>query len=100
MTLLRHALGLTRLPSRATQVAAAFDDYMTTNQQYSGDQLLFLRTVRSVLVQAAERGQPLRLSRADLDRPPFTRLGRGAAARLFSPAQLEGLLGFVEQLTA
>jgi len=98
--LIRHALGLIRVQSRSEQIAAAFDGYLAGHQQYGGDQMLFLRTVRSVLVQAAERGQPLRLDPADFDQPPFTRLGRGAAVRLFTPPQLADLLIFIQELAA
>jgi type I restriction enzyme R subunit len=96
----RHVLGLVRLRSRAEEIGEAFDYFLTSHQDYSADQILFLRTVRTVLVHEAERTQEVRLSYDDLFEPPFDRFGRNAVERLFTRDQVNELLGFVEQLAA
>lgn len=96
----RHTLDLARFESPAVRIGAAFDEFLAAQPGYSADKILFIRTIRTVLVRAAERaGVPL-LTRTDLFAPPFTRFGRNAAARLFTPDQLDELLGFVKKVAA
>lgn len=96
----RHALNLSQLKPRSEEIAEVFDKFIADHQQYSADQILFLRVVRSVLVHEAELDHTLHLTYNDLFEPPFTSFGYNAVDRLFAKEQLEELLGLVEQLVA
>ncbi len=98
--LIRLAIGLIHLKSRAESIGEAFDHFIASHQEYNADQILFIRTIRTVLVQEAEWAQKVNLTYNDLFEPPFTSLSRNAAERLFTKQQIDDLLGFIEQLAA
>jgi type I restriction enzyme, R subunit len=100
LDLIRLAIGMIRLQTRAEVVGETFDRFIANHQDYSADQILFLRTIRTVLVQEAERTQKVHLTYNDLFEPPFTTFGRNAVERLFTREQIDEVLGLVEQLAA
>ena len=100
LDLIRLAIGMIRLQTRVEAVGEAFDRFIAEHQDYGADQILFLRTLRTVLVQEADRTQKIRLTYNDLFEPPFTTFGRNAVERLFTGEQIDELLGLIGQLAA
>ena len=98
--LIQLAIGLIHLKSRAELIGEAFDRFIVSHHEYSANQILFIRSVRTVLVQEAERARKIDLTYNNLFEPPFTSFGRDAAERLFTKQQIDELLGFIEQLAA
>lgn len=90
--LLRATLGLGRLPSREESITAAFAEFIGDRPQLSPRQIHFLRAIR----EAALRRD--RLTAADLEQPPFIRIG--SARRLFLDAELDEILAFANALAA
>lgn len=86
-------LDLNALPDYESVVTQAFDDYIASNN-YTGDQIRFMRAVQEVLLTKQV------LSEADLYEPPLTSFGRNAVERFFPREQIENLLAFANGLTA
>lgn len=82
--LLRHLLGLGRLPGRAERVRSAFDEFAQNHPRLTSTQLAFLRMLRT----AALRQSPVTVN--DLEQPPYSQIGM--AHQLFSSDELETLL--------
>src|SRR5438876_830900 len=90
---LKHVLALDTLPDYETVVQSAFEKHIAKHR-YGGDQISFLRAVRSVFLSKRA------LQAADLYEPPLTQFGRNAADRLFTPAEIEQLITLTDQLAA
>src|SRR5207244_3089054 len=75
LDLIRLAIGMIRLQTRAEAVGEAFDHFIAKHQEYSAHQILFLRTLRTILIQEMERTQNIHLTYNDLFEPPFTTFG-------------------------
>jgi len=90
---LKYVLGLDTLPDYETVVQSAFEKYIA-EYRYSGDQISFLRAVRSVFLSKRA------LQTADLYEPPLTQFGRNAVDRLFRPAEIEQLIALTDKLAA
>jgi type I restriction enzyme R subunit len=89
---LRHLLGLDGLPDYREIVERQFDDYLARHT-FNGDQVLFLRTVRTVLARQRH------LTLSDMYFAPFTSFGQDAVHRLFAPAEIEQIMQFTERLS-
>ena len=74
-------------------VQSAFEKHIAEHR-YGGDQISFLRAVRSVFLSKRT------LQAADLYEPPLTQFGRNAADRLFRPDEIEQLIALTDQLAA
>lgn len=94
LQLMRHVLGIEQLESWPTLVSREFDQFITDHSNYSALQLRFLQTLRTFVLQ---RGS---IARADLIDPPFTQLHPQGVRGVFTPAQVEEILGFTERLAA
>ena len=90
---LKHVLALDTLPDYDTVVQSAFEKHIAEHR-YGGDQISFLRAVRSVFLSKRT------LQAADLYEPPLTQFGRNAADRLFRPNEIEQLIALTDQLAA
>lgn len=90
---LKHVLALDTLPDYETVVQSAFEKHIAEHR-YGGDQISFLRAVRSVFLSKRT------LQAADLYEPPLTQFGRNAADRLFRPDEIEQLIALTDQLAA
>ncbi|HEX2913523.1 MAG TPA: DEAD/DEAH box helicase family protein [Chloroflexia bacterium] len=88
--LLRHALGLQHLAGREERIKESFDEFLAAHPHFSAVQINFVRAVRSAVLREAH------LSEADLERPPFSRVG--PVRRLFSSGELAELLDFANRL--
>ncbi len=90
--ILRHILGLSHLPSREESICRAFDQWIAEHPGLNATQLMFLRTVRQMVLNHA------RLTTRTLEQAPFSRIGD--AHRLFSDKELEEILSFANQYAA
>jgi len=90
---LKYVLGLDTLPDYETVVQSAFEKHIVEHR-YGGDQISFLRAVRSVFLSKRA------LQTADLYQPPLTQFGRNAVDRLFRPDEIEQLIALTDQLAA
>lgn len=93
LAFLRAALGIEDVPDYADVLKRQFNVFVQQHP-YNSDQILFLRTVESVLLQHR------RLNRADLYEAPFTNWGNDAVERLFTPREVDEVLEFAERLSA
>ena len=93
LAFLRAVLGIDDVPEYAEVVKRQFGAFIQQHP-YNSDQILFLRTVESVLLQHR------RLERPDLYEPPFTNWGNDAVERLFTPREVDEVLEFAGRLAA
>lgn len=93
LAFLRALLGLDHVPEYDEIVKRQFEAFVSQHN-YSGDQIYFLRTVQSVLLQRR------RVQRPDLYEPPFTNWGNDAVERLFNPREVDEVLEFADKLAA
>jgi len=61
-------LGLYEFPNFEQECASAFDGFINEHEEYSADQVLFVRTVKNTI---SKKGQ---MERSDLSEPPFDRI--------------------------
>lgn len=85
----RHILGLSQLVSREAEINAAFERFIAAHPQFSARQILFLRTVRSQVIERT------RLSAQELERPPFSNIGR--VRQLFGADEIEEIVTFANR---
>lgn len=93
LAFLRALLGLDNLPDYGDVVERQFQAFVAQHA-YNADQILFLRTVQSVLLQRRK------LEPADLYEAPFTNWGNDAVERLFTPREVDEVLEFAGRLAA
>ena len=88
--LMRHILGVARLPSQEETIKLAFDRFIAEHGYMSASQINFLRAVRASALRRR------RLSREHLLKPPLSRLG--AADNLFTPNEVDEIIDFANRL--
>ncbi len=92
--LLRHVLGLERLPSWPEVVTAAFDEFIAAHTTLTELQIRFLQVLRTFLIQNR------RLERRDLVDAPFTQLHPRGIRGVFRGDDLQAVLALAEDLVA
>ncbi|MEZ4321143.1 MAG: DEAD/DEAH box helicase family protein [Myxococcota bacterium] len=92
--LLRHVLGLERLPAWPEAVTAAFDGFIADHTTLTELQIRFLQTLRTFLLQNR------RLERKDLLDAPFTQLHPRGIRGVFRGGELQEVLALAEGLVA
>jgi len=65
---IKYILGLYEFPNFEQECASAFDGFINEHEEYSADQVLFVRTVKNTI---SKKGQ---MERSDLSAPPFDRI--------------------------
>ena len=88
----RHVLGLSRLTRREDDVRAAFDDFLAAHAHFTATQIIFLRALRAAVLRQQ------RITAADLERPPFSRIGQ--LHQLFNQDEVAEILDFANRLAA
>jgi type I restriction enzyme, R subunit len=91
---IRHILGLEMLESWTETVTRAFDDFIAGHTTLSFQQVRFLRTLRTFILQTG------RLSKKDLIGAPFTQIHPKGIRGLFQPGEIEEILRLAERLVA
>jgi type I restriction enzyme R subunit len=94
VALLRHVLGLERLPSWQESITAAFDDFVARHTTLTELQLRFLATLRTFLLQNR------RLERRHLLDAPFTQVHPKGIRGVFSGPELDEVIALAEGLVA
>ncbi len=92
--LLRHVLGMERLPSWPEAVTAAFDDFIAQHGTMTELQIRFLQTLRTFLLQNRA------VERRNLLEAPFTQLHPRGVRGVFSGSMLDEVLALAEGLVA
>ncbi len=94
VSLLRHVLGVEPLERWSTMVARRFEEYISEHTTYTALQIRFLQTLRTFVLQ---RGK---VERRDLVESPFTQLHPQGIRGVFSPPDIEAILGLTGGLAA
>lgn len=92
--LLRHVLGLERIPAWPEAVTAAIDDFIARHDPMTDLQIRFLQTLRTFLLQNRH------IDREDLVSAPFTQLHPKGIRGVFQGAELAEILALTEGLVA
>lgn len=92
LRLIRHVLGLEHVPSWEETVTERFDEFIASHTNLTSRQILFLRTLRTFILQRRV------LEKRDLVDEPFTRLHPSGVQGLFTDAEIEEILEFARQL--
>lgn len=90
--LLRHVLGLEHVPSWEETVTARFDAFIAAHTQLTSRQILFLRTLRTFILQTRT------VKKGDLVEEPFTRLHPKGIQGLFGEHEIEEILAVTRDL--
>ena len=91
---MRHLLELEELPNYESIVVKRFDEFIAEHH-YSGDQILFLRTVQSEFVKKNK------IEMVDLyDLPSIKTFGNAAVDRLFTETDKAKILRFTDRIAA
>jgi type I restriction enzyme, R subunit len=91
---MRHLLDLEELPNYETVVVKEFDAFITEHH-YTGDQILFLRTLQTEFLKKNK------IEMADLyDLPSIATFGNNAVDRLFTETDKAKILRFTEKIAA
>ncbi|MBI2342969.1 MAG: DEAD/DEAH box helicase family protein [Deltaproteobacteria bacterium] len=89
---IRHMLGLEKLKTRTEAVTQAFDTFIAKHNDLTGNQIQFLQVLRTFIL---ERGK---LQKPDLIHRPFTNLHPQGIRGLFTPSQVNEIIGFVKEI--
>jgi len=92
LQLIRHILGLERVASWEETVTQRFDAFIAVHTDLSSRQILFLRTLRTFILQRRS------LERRDLVDEPFTHLHPSGIQGLFTDAEIEEILRLAREL--
>ena len=94
LQLIRHVLGLEHVASWEETVSERFDAFIAAHTDLSSRQILFLRTLRTFILQRRH------LEKRDLVDEPFTRLHPNGIQGLFTDAEIEEILGLAHELVS
>jgi type I restriction enzyme R subunit len=92
LQLIRHVLGLEHVASWEETVSKQFDSFIAAHTDLSSRQILFLRTLRTFILQRRH------LEKRDLVDEPFTRLHPNGIQGLFTDAEIDEILGLTSEL--
>jgi type I restriction enzyme, R subunit len=88
--LLRHILGVSKLPSNEERINEEFERFIREHQFLRASQLNYLRAVRAAVLRRAH------LTRNVLSQPPISRVGD--VEQLFKPEEIDQILAFANRL--
>jgi len=94
LRLIRHVLGLEHIPTWQESVTERFDTFIASHTDLSSRQILFLRTLRTFIVQRRS------LEKRDLVDEPFTRLHPSGVQGLFTDSEIEEILALAGELVS
>ena len=94
LQLIRHVLGVEPLERWSTRVTREFEEFITTHTTYSALQIRFLQTLRTFVLQRQQ------VEKQDLVAAPFTGLHPNGIRGVFSPSEIQEILGFTDRLVA
>ncbi len=88
--LLRHIIGISRLPTIEERIDVQFEGFIRDHQFLRASQLNYLRAVRAAVLRRAQ------LTRSVLSEPPLSRVGD--VEQLFKPEEIDQILAFANRL--
>ncbi len=91
---IRHILGLERLESWPATVSRAFTEFVAAHTTLTAIQLQFLRTLETYILQTGK------VEKKALVEDPFTRVHPNGIRGVFTPAEIDEVLRFAQQLVA
>jgi type I restriction enzyme R subunit len=94
LQLIRHILDLEHVASWEETVGQRFDAFIATHTDLTSRQILFLRTLRTFILQRR------RLERRDLVDEPFTHIHSSGIQGLFTDAEIDEILSFARELVS
>jgi type I restriction enzyme R subunit len=94
LQLIRHVLGLEHIASWEETVSERFDAFIATHSDLSSRQILFLRTLRTFILQRRH------LEKRDLVDEPFTRLHPNGIQGLFTNTEIDEVLDLARELVS
>jgi type I restriction enzyme R subunit len=89
---LRHILGLQKLQSRTEVITKAFDDFIARHNDYSADQIQFMQTLKTFVI---EQGK---VEKAHLVDRPFTNVHPQGIRGLFDQSEIAEIIEFVGRM--
>ncbi|MCK4599565.1 DEAD/DEAH box helicase family protein [Candidatus Bipolaricaulota bacterium] len=92
LQLIRHVLGLEHVASWEETVSKQFDSFIAAHTDLSSRQILFLRTLRTFILQRRH------LEKRDLVDEPFTRLHPNGIQGLFTNAEIDEILALAREM--
>jgi len=92
LQLIRHILELEHVASWEEMVSQRFDAFIAAHTDLTSRQILFLRTLRTFILQRRK------LEKRDLVDEPFTHLHPSGVQDLFTDSEIEEILEFTRQL--
>jgi len=94
LQLIRHVLGLQHVASWEETVSVRFDAFIAAHTDLSSRQILFLRTLRTFILQRRH------LEKRDLVDEPFSRLHPSGIQGLFTDTEIEEIIGLARELVS
>lgn len=91
---IKHILELEELSSFTDTVARAFDEFIARHNDFSNQQIRFLLTIKSFILQTGN------IKKKDLVSPPFTRLHPSGIRGVFSGSQIDEILSLINEMVA
>jgi type I restriction enzyme R subunit len=91
---IKHILGLEEIGTFAETVAGAFDEFIARHNDFSNQQIRFLLTVKSFILQTGG------IKKTDLVNPPFTRLHPSGIRGVFSGSQIDEIISLINEMVA
>lgn len=91
---MRHILGLEKLESWSESVHKAFDEFIAQHNTFTSQQILFLQTLKSFILQKGQVAKP------NLVEPPFTQIHPNGIRGVFRPEEIEEILQLTQKIAA
>jgi type I restriction enzyme R subunit len=91
---IKHILGVEKLESFPESVAKSFDKFITEHSYLSGRQLEFLNLLQTYLIEKGE------VEKRDLISAPFTRIHPDGIRGVFTNAEIEEIISFIQRIAA
>jgi type I restriction enzyme R subunit len=89
---IKHILGLSLLPTRTEDINSAFDAFIAKHNSYTKDQIQFIRTVKTFIVDQGS------VKREDLVERPFTNIHPLGIRGLFGEFEIVEIEKFIEEM--
>jgi len=90
---IKHVLGIEPLATFTEAVSFAFEDFIRKHNDYGGQQIHFLLTLKTFILQKGT------VEKRDLVNAPFTQIHPGGIRGIFKPNEIEEILTLAQKVT-
>ncbi len=90
---IKHVLGIEPLATFTEQVSLAFDDFIQNHNNYGGQQIHFLLTLKSFILQKGK------VEKRDLVSEPFTQIHPQGIRGIFKPNEIDEILDLTKSIS-